>query len=136
MTDPVTAVTVVSLAVKFLEGVASGVGGKLTEKLWDAIKSRFAGRKKVEDAIAQIEETQDPGAISKLTTIVDAEMIQDDDFAGEVQQLAQQIINLTQNQTQSQISMHFESKDSSKMNAVGELKNTGSGDVVFGDKGT
>jgi hypothetical protein len=44
-----------------------------------------------------------------LTTIVDAEMIQDDDFAGEVQQ----IIDLTQNQTQSQTSMHFESKDNS-----------------------
>ncbi len=134
MTDPVTAATVVALAVKLLEGMASGVGEKLTEKLWNAIKNRFAGRKKVEEAIAQIEATQDSGAIEKLTTIVDAEMIQDDEFAGEVQQLAQQIINLTQNQTQTQTSMHFEAKDNSKMNAVGELKNTGSGDIVFGDK--
>ncbi|HIK34044.1 MAG TPA: hypothetical protein IGS17_19905 [Oscillatoriales cyanobacterium M59_W2019_021] len=134
MTDPATAVTVVSLAVKFLEGMAGKSGETLTEKLWDAIKSRFAGRKKVEETIAQIEETRDPQAIQKLTTIVDAEMIQDDDFAGEVQQLAQQIINLTQNQTQTQTSMHFEVKDNSKMNAVGELKNTGGGDVVFGDK--
>ena len=134
MTDPATAVTVVSLAVKFLEGVAGKSGEKLTEKLWEAIKSRVAGRKKVEETIAQIEETRDPAAIGRLTTIVDAEMIQDDDFAGEVQQLAQQIINLTQNQTQAQTSMHFEAKDNSKMNAVGELKNTGGGDVVFGDK--
>lgn len=106
MTDPATAVTVVSLAVKVLEGVAGGVGGKLTEQLWEAIKKRFAGRKKVEETIAQIEETLDPAAIGRLTTIVDAEMIQDDEFAGEVQQLAQQIINLTQNQTQTQTNIN------------------------------
>ena len=135
MTDPATAATVVSLAVEFLKGMAGGGGAKLTEKLWEAIKNRFAGRKKVEEAIAKIEANQDPAAVRTLTTVVDAEMIQDDDFAGEVQQLAQQIINLTQNQTQTQTSMTFEAKDNATMNAVGQLDNSGSGDVVFGNKG-
>ena len=126
MTDPATAVTVVSLAVEFLKGMASGGGEKLTEKLWNAIKNRFSGRKKVEEAIAKVEENQDPAAVRTLTTVVDAEMIQDDDFAGEVQQLAQQIINLTQNQTQTQTNLN-QGRDQFIVNQpTGDLKLGGS----------
>ena len=126
MTDPATAATVVSLAVEFLKGMASGGGEKLTEKLWNAIKNRFAGRKKVEETIAKIEENQDPAAVRTLTTVVDAEMIQDDDFAGEVQQLAQQIINLTQNQTQTQTNVNQGRDQFIVNNPTGNLKLGGS----------
>ena len=126
MTDPATAATVVSLAVKFLEGMAGKSGETLMEKLWNAIKNRFAGRKKVEDAIAKIEANQDPAAVQTLTTVVDAEMIQDDDFAGEVQQLAQQIINLTHNQTQTQNNLN-QGRDQFIVNQpTGDLKLGGS----------
>ena len=126
MTDPATAVTVVSLAVEFLKGMASGGGEKLTEKLWNAIKNRFSGRKKVEEAIAKIEANQDPAAVQTLTTVVDAEMIQDDEFAGEVQQLAQQIINLTQNQTQTQTNLNQGRDQFIVNNPTGNLKLGGS----------
>ena len=66
MTELVAAGTVVSLAVEFLKGMASGGGEKLTEKLLNLIKNQFAGRKKVEEAIVKIEENQDPEAVQRL----------------------------------------------------------------------
>ena len=96
MADPVTAITVVSLAMKFLEGIAGESAKKLTGELWDAIKNRFVGCKKVEDTIVTIEQSRDPKAIEMLTVIMDGEMLQDDIFAGEMQKFVQQINNLTQ----------------------------------------
>ncbi|MDY6939851.1 MAG: hypothetical protein SWY16_19635 [Cyanobacteriota bacterium] len=117
--------TIVSLAVKFVEGMASGGGEKLTEKLWNAIKNRFSGRK-MEAEIAKIEQNQDPAAIKRLEKSLDTEMYEDDEFAGEVQQLAQHIINLTQNQTQTQNNNNHGRDQFIVNNPTGELKLGGS----------
>ena len=54
------------------------------------------------------------------------EMYEDDEFAGEVQQLAQQIINLTQNQTQTQNNVN-QGRDQFIVNQpTGDLKLGGS----------
>jgi hypothetical protein len=44
---------------------------------------------------------EDPGAIAKVAVVLDGEFVEDEEFAAQVQELAQQIINV-QNQSQSQ----------------------------------
>jgi hypothetical protein len=104
MTDPITAATIAGLALsKFAESGASEAAKKLIENLWGAIASRFKGRKKAEEAIAKIEASkgQAPESEANLVRVLDAELFEDEGFAQELQQLAQQIINI-QNQSQSQ----------------------------------
>ncbi len=104
MTDPVTAAVIVGLATsKFAESAAGKTAEKLVERLWEAIACRFKGRKKAEEAIAKIEASQGqaPESQANLVRVLDAELFEDEGFAQELQQLAQQIINI-QNQSQSQ----------------------------------
>lgn len=126
MTDPITAAAIVGLAAsKFAEAGASEAAKKLIENLWGEITNRFKGRKKAEEALAQLEAAKGdaPEAQANLVRVLDAEMFEDDAFAGQVQQMAQQIIQI-QNQSQSQSSNTFTSNDSSQMRAVGQVYGT------------
>jgi|GEM_PF-2183568 len=103
MIDPITAAAIVSLAVKFLEGAASKGGATVGEDLWKALKNRFAGRKKAEETLAAIEAAggKAPEQVKRLTSYVDVEM-DDEAFADQVRQMAHQIINQSQTQTEQQ----------------------------------
>ena len=104
MTEPITTAIIVGLAAqKFAEGAAGKSAEKLVEKLWDAIVSRFTGRKKTEENLATIEAAkgQDAGAIGKVATVLDGEFVEDEDFAERLKELAQQIVTI-QHQSQSQ----------------------------------
>lgn len=118
MTDPITAAVIVGLAVsKFTEGAAGEVGKKLVNQLWDTLSTRFKGRQKAEAAIAQLETSQGqaPEAQANLVRVLDGELFEDDGFAAEVQQLAQQIINIqNQNQVQKTITMTQTNQDQAK----------------------
>lgn len=101
MTDFITAMTIVGLAVKFLEGAASKSGANLAETLWNALKTRFAGCPKAEATLSALEAAAGnaPEQVQRLTSYVEVEM-DDDAFAAQIRQLAHQIINQTQTQLQ------------------------------------
>jgi len=101
MTDPITAATIVGLAVKFLGGAASKSGAILAETLWKTLKNRFAGRQKAEETLTALEAAggQDPERVQRLTSYVEVEM-DNEAFAAQVRQMAQQILNQTQPQMQ------------------------------------
>lgn len=122
MADPITAAAIAGLALsKFVEGGVSEAAKKLVEQLWGVMSTRFKGRKKAEEALAQIEASkgQAPDAQTNLVRVLDAELFEDDEFAQEVQQLAQQIINI-QNQSQSQatVTMNQTNQDVEKVYQV------------------
>lgn len=117
MSDPVTAAVIVGLAVsKFAESAAGEAGKKLVSQLWETIAARFKGRKKAEAAIAKIEASngQAPEAKANLARVLDGELFEDDAFAAEVQQMAQQIINLQQTDNRKVVTMTQENKDNAK----------------------
>ncbi len=104
MAEPITTAIIVGLAAqKFAEGAAGKSAEKLVEKLWNAIATRFAGRKKTEENLAAIEKAkgEDQGAIGKVAMVLDGEFVEDEDFAASLQELAQQIVTI-QNQSQTQ----------------------------------
>jgi outer membrane protein OmpA-like peptidoglycan-associated protein len=104
MADPITAAVIVGLAAsKFAEGAAGKAAEKLVGELWEAIAARFKDRRKTAENLAAIAATKgaDAGAIAKVTVVLDGELVEDEEFAKELQQMAQQIINV-QNQSQSQ----------------------------------
>ncbi|OKH17869.1 hypothetical protein [[Limnothrix rosea] IAM M-220] len=104
MIEPITTALIVGLAAqKFAEGAAGKAAEKLTERLWETISNRFTGRKKVEEVLIQVETSQgnDLESQSNLVRVLDAELFEDEEFAQEVKQLAQQIVHI-QNQYQSQ----------------------------------
>lgn len=126
MAEPITTALIVGLAAqKFAEGAAGKSAEKLVEKLWNAIATRFAGRKKTEENLAAIEAAkgEDAGAIAKVTTVLEGEFVEDEDFAASLKDLAQQIVNI-QNQSQTQSTNTFTSNDTSQMRAVGQVYGT------------
>lgn len=126
MADPITAGAIATIMLsKFAEAGASEAAKKLIENLWGAIATRFKGRKKAEAALAQLAAAQGkaPEAQANLVRVLDAEMFEDDAFAGQVQQMAQQIIQI-QNQSQTQSNNTFTSNDISQMRAVGQVYGT------------
>ena len=109
MTDPVTAIAVGTIAKlafdKFVESGAGELGkkavaaaGDLVKTLQDKIKAKFQGNQRAEAAIATLEKENDPAALNKLEVYLDDEMQADPQFAAEVRQVAQQILNI-QNQS-------------------------------------
>ncbi len=68
----------------------------LRDKVW----GRFQGNSKAEAALVAAEAEGSAAAVEKVTKYLDLEMMEDEGFATEVRQLAQQIINI-QNQTTS-----------------------------------
>ena len=63
------------------------------KKLRDFIKSKFAGNQRAEVAIAEIEQQGTEESLTKLTKYLDLEMDEDQAFATEIRQIAQQINN-------------------------------------------
>ena len=95
--DVLTGAAIAKLA--FDEFVKSGAGevakkavGGAIEQLRSAIRKRFSGNKKAEDAIVKIEEKRSPEALNKLSVYLEDEM-DDVQFAQTLQQLAQQVAN-------------------------------------------
>jgi hypothetical protein len=124
MAEPVTTALIVGLAAqKFAEGAAGKAAEKLVERLWETIVDRFKGRPRVEEAIGQIAATQDKAAIEKLGKVLDGEFVEDEEFETSLKDLAQQIIQI-QNQNRTQSNNSFTSNDSSTMRAVGQVYGT------------
>ena len=126
MTEPITTAIIVGLAAqKFAEGAAGKSAEKLVEKLWDAIVSRFSGRKKTEENLATIAAAkgQDAGAIGKVATVLEGEFVEDEEFEASLKDLAQQIMNI-QSQSQTATTMSFVSNDQLQMRAVGVVHGT------------
>jgi hypothetical protein len=128
MSEPITTALIVGLAAqKFAEGAAGKSAEKLVERLWDAIVSRFKGDKRAETALKTVETTKgSQDSLETLTTYVKEEMKADQTFADDVQQLAQQIVNI-QNQSQSQQNNANYGRDQIIINQpTGDLKIGGS----------
>lgn len=108
MIDPVTLGAGVIAKLAFDEFVKAGAGevataavagvGNLAKTLRDRIMSKFKDQNN-ERAIATIAEVEqgNEAALTKLTKYIDLEMDEDPEFAGQLRQTAQQIINI-QNQ--------------------------------------
>jgi hypothetical protein len=138
--DVLTGTAIAKLA--FDEFVKSGAGelakksvGGGIEQLRSTIKNRFAGKNdKAGVAIAMLEADSDgaidkTAALNKLSVYLDDEM---DDllFAENLQQLAQQVINIGK-QEQHNATFTIEAKDHARVNAINELNAT---TVNFGDQ--
>ena len=109
--EPVTAIAAAKLVeLAFNEFVKSGageiakktVGGAidLVKNLRDKIKAKFQGNERAEKALAEVEQQGNSAALDKVTKHLDLELDEDEAFATEVRQIAQQIINI-QNQNNS-----------------------------------
>lgn len=112
--EPVTTTTAIAAAklaeIAFNEFIKSGageiakktVGGAidLVKNLRDKIKAKFQGNERAEKAIAEVEKEGNSAALDKVTKYLDLELDEDEAFATEVRQIAQQIINI-QNQNNS-----------------------------------
>jgi predicted RNA binding protein with dsRBD fold (UPF0201 family) len=126
MAEPITTALIVGLAAqKFAEGAAGKSAEKLVEKLWEAIVTRFSGRKKTEENLAAIEKAKgaDVGAIEKVTAVLAGEFVEDEEFEASLKDLAQQIVNI-QSQSQTATTVSFVSNDQSQMRAVGVVHGT------------
>lgn len=75
--------------------VAGGV--ELVKGLRDRIYKKFQGNERATAAIAEVEQGN-PAALGKIEKYLDLEMMEDPEFAGDLQQTAHQIINI-QNQS-------------------------------------
>jgi len=111
MTDPVTTIAAGAiLNLAFQEFAKSGAGEvakktvegsiALAKKLRDKITARFQGNAKAEAAIATVETENSPAALNRLEVYLDDAMADDPVFAGELRQVAQQIINIQNQNTE------------------------------------
>lgn len=111
MTDPVTTIAAGAiLNLAFQEFAKSGAGEvakktvegsiALAKKLRDKITARFQGNAKAEAAIATVENDNSPAALNRLEVYLDDAMADDPVFAGELRQVAQQIINIQNQNTE------------------------------------
>jgi hypothetical protein len=107
--EPGITIAVVTIAkLAFDEFIKSGAGelakqslkgaGNLVKSLRGQIQAKFQGNPRAEAALAEVVEQGNPKALEKVTKYLDLEMTEDEAFATEVRQTAQQIINI-QNQT-------------------------------------
>lgn len=117
---------------KLVEGTATEGGKQLAVTLWGKIKQRFQKDDRALEAIAAVETEKSEEAVSDLTTYVKSEMKRYPEFAAEVQQLAQNIINISQ-QSQQQTVFNVKTEGQSSANIIGNQINTG-GDNIGGDK--
>jgi small-conductance mechanosensitive channel len=107
MVDPATLAAGAIAKLAFDEFVKTGageaakgaVGGaiELIKALQGKIRAKFHGDKKAETALAQVEQEGSQAALTKLEVYLDDAMAEDAAFADELRQVAQQIINI-QNQ--------------------------------------
>ena len=75
-----------------------------------AIGAKFRGNARAEAALAEVEKAGTPAALEKVTKYLDLEMDEDQAFAGNVRQMAQQIINI-QNTIQNQAGSQSAGRD-------------------------
>ncbi|MBD2179453.1 hypothetical protein H6F42_21305 [Pseudanabaena sp. FACHB-1998] len=108
--EPITAIAAAEIVkIAFQEFAKSGagelakksVGGAidLIKNLRDKIKAKFQGDERVEKALIEVEQGNSE-ALGKVAKYLDIELDEDEVFAKEVRQIAQQIINI-QNQNNS-----------------------------------
>lgn len=144
MVEPVSltgAMLAALAASKFVETAAAKASEVLTpavlkqtgtqiDAMWQRVKRHFAGNGKAERAIAQIETTQSTEALSKLKVYLDDDLQepQHQALADELRQMAQQIINIGQQQTNT--TFNIDARDEARVNAVNEINAT---TVNFGD---
>jgi meiotically up-regulated gene 157 (Mug157) protein len=133
MTDPVIVVTsakILDLAFnEFIKSSAGEAAKKMTDEaftkvneLRQKILSWFQNKKhnKAVNAISEIQSTKSVASFNKLATYLSDEMDDSPDFAKELQQIVQQIINIekiTQVQTQESTS-NYNFSDNAKMTQV------------------
>ena len=133
MVEPaaLTSATLAALAAsKFVEAAAKKVGdvvapavlkraGSQVDAMWAKVKRHFVGDKKAERAIAQIEQGES-AALSKLSVYLDDELQEPENaaFARELQQMAQQIVNIGQ-QEQRQTTINTVVSGEGQANVVG-----------------
>ena len=154
MVEPVslTGAALVALAAsKFVEtaaekaaeqlggGVTAAVlkkAGTQVDAMWQRVKQHFAGNRKAEGAIAKVEagppaSPQSAEAMTKLAVYLDDDLQepQNQALADELRQIAQQIINIGQQQTTT--TFNIDARDESRVNAIGGDVNATT--VNFGD---
>ncbi len=106
--DPVTTLAAGAIAKIALDEFAKAGAGELAKKaaggvidlvkaLHAKISAKFQGNPKAEVALTEAEQQGTPEAIAKVGKYLDLELDDDPEFASEVRQIAQQIINI-QNQ--------------------------------------
>jgi Tfp pilus assembly protein PilN len=110
MVEPLAAMTTGAIAqLAFNEFVKSGAGELAKKSLSGAIDSvkelrkriqaRFKGNDRAETALAEFQQQGTNTALDKVTKYLDIEMAEDEVFATEIRQLAQQINIQNQNTT-------------------------------------
>ena len=103
----IAAVEIVKIAFQEFAKAGAGelakksVGGtiNLIKNLRDKIRAKFQGNERVEKALTEVEQGNSE-ALGKVVKYLDIELDKDEVFAKEVRQIAQQIINI-QNQNNS-----------------------------------
>ena len=106
--DPVTTIAAGKILTLAFQEVAKAGAGEVAKKTVEGaialaqdlrakIIARFKGDKKAETAIVEMETNQSLAALKKLEVYLDDVMADDAGFAAELRQVAQQIINV-QNQ--------------------------------------
>lgn len=115
------------------KGAASEAGKKLVVELWDKLKKKFEKNERATRAMLTIEKEESQEAVSKLATYIDDEMQDSPDFATELHQLIQKIINLDKSQQQQQ-TINVTTAKGGTSNTMGIVDNSGNGDIVQGDK--
>ncbi|MGB7088363.1 MAG: hypothetical protein WBD47_22600 [Phormidesmis sp.] len=155
MVEPVSTIagaTLVALAAsKFVEKAAEKAAeklgdevipaalkqaGKQVDSMWQRVKLHFAGNKRAERAIARIEagsaeSPQSAAAFEKLAVYFDDDLQEPENqaLADELRQMAQQIINIGQQQTAT--TFNIDARDEARVNAIGRDVNATT--VNFGD---
>jgi hypothetical protein len=119
--EPITAIAAAEIVkIAFQEFAKSGagelakksVGGAidLVKNLRDKIKAKFQGNERAEKALAEVEQNGNSTALDKVKKYLDLELDEDEAFATEVRQIAQQIINI-QNQNNSSMEYNNYGRD-------------------------
>lgn len=105
MAEPLTSVTAAAIAQlafnEFIKSSAGEAAKKLTgdaltkvNDLRKVIWAKFKGNLRAETALAKVEADGTPAALDTVTKLLDAEMSLEPEFAIQIRQLAQQIINI------------------------------------------
>ena len=123
------------------KGAASEAGKKLVVELWDKLKEKFEKNDKATRAMLTIEKEgsqKEPSKLavyelSKLAVYIDDEMQDSSDFATELHQLVQKIINSDKSQHQQQTNNVTTANVSGYKN-IGVLNNIGDGPIVQRDQ--
>jgi hypothetical protein len=107
--DPATALAASAIVkLAFDEFIKSGAGelaktslagaGGLINQLREAIQAKFKGNSRAEAALTEVKMQGTPATLDKVSKYLDVEMTEDEAFASDIRQVAQQIINI-QNQS-------------------------------------